>query len=363
MPVAIACPKCQTKYKLPDSAMGKQLKCKSCGAVFKTKAPAGMNSANTIANTIEMSDTPKQAPAPSRKELAELGIGDLQTTGDVFAGTSLPPGQMGLGSVVADPGFADFDMAREEVEEEKDSGMNDVLTNPYLTPGGGKQLKKKKGAKKPFVNDTPYNYKSLTLHAILVTVANAINIVITLAAIGFMFFGSVEPPESEEGLMAMLLGVGLILLALVLSSLLSIVFLMIFMYRANANARSLGAEGFANSPWWCVFGWLIPFLNIVQPFNAMSEIARAARKPRGKSWERLSTPGMVTGWWACFLSGGFVSNLAGRLIDNEVIDGLTGQLLGLAGFILSIVAIVMLILVVWDIAKRQSETAEKAGVA
>ena len=362
MPVAIACPKCKTKYKLPDSAMGKQLKCKSCGAVFKTKVQAPTN-ANTIANTIDMGDSPTAAPQPSLQELAELGIGDLKQAGDVFAGTAMPPGQMSLGSVVEDPGFADFDLAREEVAEEKEDGMSAVLKNPYLSPGGGKQLKKNKGPRKAFVNDTPYTYKSLTLHAWLATVAIAINIMVTVGAIGFLFFGNIQPADNAEGLWAIIIGIGLTVLVFIVSSLVYIIMTMIFMYRANANARSIGAKELANSPWWCVWGWLIPFLNLVQPFNAMSEISRAARKPRGKSWQSISTPVMVSAWWACLLIGNVAQNLAGRLLEREIISDTVGIVITTIGFGLVTVAGVLLILVIWDITKRQAETASKAGVA
>ena len=39
MPVKIACPKCSKKYTLPDSALGKAVKCKACETTFRTKAP------------------------------------------------------------------------------------------------------------------------------------------------------------------------------------------------------------------------------------------------------------------------------------------------------------------------------------
>ena len=38
MPAVITCPKCKTKFKLPDKLIGKAIKCSSCGTAFKTKA-------------------------------------------------------------------------------------------------------------------------------------------------------------------------------------------------------------------------------------------------------------------------------------------------------------------------------------
>ncbi len=290
-----------------------------------------------------------------------MGIGDLKKSGDVFAGAAIPPGQS-LGSVVQDPGFGDFDVASEEASEEKDSGMGAVLTNPYLSPGGGKPLKKK-SSKKPFVNDTPYTYKSLSLLAWLATVAIAINILIGLGAIGYFLFGNPGAVTDKEGIMAMLVGIALVLLIFVLSWMFHTIMTMIFMYRANANARSLGARELANSPWWCVFGWIIPFLNLVQPFRAMSEIARAARKPRGKGWQSLSTPGLVIGWWACLIFASIAWSVSDRLVEEEMISDSIGSIISMVAFGLSTISNVLLILTIWDITKRQNENAEKAGVA
>ena len=39
MPVKIACPKCSKNYTLPDSALGKAVKCKACGTAFRTRKP------------------------------------------------------------------------------------------------------------------------------------------------------------------------------------------------------------------------------------------------------------------------------------------------------------------------------------
>lgn len=289
-----------------------------------------------------------------------MGIGDLKKSGDVFAGAAIPPGQS-LGSVVQDPGFGDFDVAREEASEEKDTAMGAVLANPYLSPSGGKPLKKK-SSKKPFVNDTPYTYKSLSLLAWLATVATAINILIGLGAIGYRLFGNFEVAPDEEGIMAFLVGIALVLLIFALSWLLSTIMTMIFMYRANANARSLGARELANSPWWCVFGWIIPFLNLVLPFLAMSEIARAARKPRGKGWQSLSTPGLVTGWWACLIIGVIAQRVSDRLLKYEIISSSNNSIIWMVSFGLIAIANIFLILTIWDITKRQNENAEKAGV-
>jgi hypothetical protein len=42
MPLVIACPSCKAKLKAPDNAVGKAVKCPSCGTAIAVKAPAGV---------------------------------------------------------------------------------------------------------------------------------------------------------------------------------------------------------------------------------------------------------------------------------------------------------------------------------
>lgn len=146
MPVAIACPKCQTRYAIPEQNLGKPVRCKSCGAVFKTKAPA--KQPQPAGQAAAKSKVPQQA---SKSELAEFGIdGPIGKQADIFAGASAPPQHGGnpLGNFqLEDPGFADVSQVQYEVEQESTSGpegMDAILNNPYLTPASGSDKKKKR---------------------------------------------------------------------------------------------------------------------------------------------------------------------------------------------------------------------------
>lgn len=148
MPVAIACPKCQSRYSLPENALGKPVKCKSCGTVFKTKSPAQQapgkpNAPQPTAQAGQPAAKASRSPSAS-PELAKFGIdGPIGRPADIFAGTSAPPPQMGnpLGNfVLDDPGFADLSIVQEEVEQEKadDDGMSSILKNPYMSAAKSK---------------------------------------------------------------------------------------------------------------------------------------------------------------------------------------------------------------------------------
>jgi hypothetical protein len=70
MSVIVSCPKCQRKLKIEDSALGKQIKCPGCAAIFATKAPAGAvpppapKAAAPTVKTAPVAAPKKPAPPP-----------------------------------------------------------------------------------------------------------------------------------------------------------------------------------------------------------------------------------------------------------------------------------------------------------
>ena len=82
MPLVVACPKCNAKFKLPDQLIGKPIQCKACQARFQVGKPrkalpdqsAGKAGTAVATSTI----TPEQ-----RAEMARLGVdGPLQSRPD-----------------------------------------------------------------------------------------------------------------------------------------------------------------------------------------------------------------------------------------------------------------------------------------
>ncbi len=205
MPATIACPKCKTKYQLPDSALGKAIKCKKCGAGFRTKAPG--------AGQAGSKPQQPQKPQPSQKEMAQFGIeGPLKRQADIFA--SPPPAQRGpnpLGNfVLEDPGFADLATARQEVEEEfgGESGMEAIISNPYASVGG-----RKKNAK-PDVDFSGYNVARIGMTIIYYSWIFMLVSPVLMFLLGLIAF-LVPPTIPVIGFIGSIVG-GLIMLALVL---------------------------------------------------------------------------------------------------------------------------------------------------
>lgn len=143
MPVAVACPKCKKKYSLPDKMLGKVVKCSKCEAKFKTpagNAPAGNAKAGQTRKAAANPQRPKAQAASNAQaaEMKKLGIdGPIQRAPELFDSRAKSPrrGEADplANHVVGDPGFAQVDMPREEVEETVDP-LAEMYANPAIEP-------------------------------------------------------------------------------------------------------------------------------------------------------------------------------------------------------------------------------------
>ncbi len=98
------------------------------------------------------------------------------------------------------------------------------------------------------------------------------------------------------------LGVGIALIAL----------FCLWIPRANRNARALGAKGMRFTPEWCVLWYLIPILNLFQPYRAMREIWLASDPADGTRWREQRVSLLLPLWWALWLACLFANFAAYR---------------------------------------------------
>jgi len=103
----------------------------------------------------------------------------------------------------------------------------------------------------------------------------------------------------------LLQGVGIVSLITFIASALLIV---PWIYRANDNARQLGAENMSYTPAWSIAYYVIPIFNLWKPYQAMKEIWIASDNPG--SGRTGKTPPILPLWWGLWL----ISNLLGQSI-------------------------------------------------
>ena len=103
----------------------------------------------------------------------------------------------------------------------------------------------------------------------------------------------------------------------------TLVTLMRWIYRANLNARGLGAQGMTFTPGWSVGWYFVPIANLWKPYQAMKEIWQASCNPR--AWSTITEASQVGTWWTLFLLSTILGNLAFRL---SLMEGAELALLG-----------------------------------
>jgi len=97
--------------------------------------------------------------------------------------------------------------------------------------------------------------------------------------------------------------------------------ILMWIYRANTNARALGATSMRFTPGWSVGWYFIPIANLWKPYQAMKEIWKASANPRNPNAAQRSP--LLPWWWGLWIGSGILGNAVFRLsIAAEKIDEL-----------------------------------------
>ena len=122
-----------------------------------------------------------------------------------------------------------------------------------------------------------------------------------------------------------------------------------WVYRANRNARVLGASGMFFSPAWAVAVGFIPVVNLIGPYRAVKEIYQASSRTAGAAWSMEPVPIVLPMWWALW-----ISSLAWNLVPYATLTA-SSAVWGQAILeVLRALAALLLIIVVRSIERRQA---------
>lgn len=101
---------------------------------------------------------------------------------------------------------------------------------------------------------------------------------------------------------------------------LSMIPVLLWIYTAHANLRTVGVPGLRHSPAWATFSFFVPVANLFVPFVAMRELAnRSAGEPEHFA---DSTVDDVTSWWSCFIVAGLLGAMVGATMVVDAVPGL-----------------------------------------
>lgn len=127
MPVPISCPSCNKRYHLPETMLGKSVRCKQCNTAF---VAGGAQPAAQVASR------PNDL---SQEQMNEFGIeGNIAPEPEIFGAPSGPAAGAALGNYAGeDPGFGGGDMKIPLPSSTAGDNTNPyaaVLNNPALRP-------------------------------------------------------------------------------------------------------------------------------------------------------------------------------------------------------------------------------------
>lgn len=119
-----------------------------------------------------------------------------------------------------------------------------------------------------------------------------------------------------------------------------------WIYRANENARQLGAQNMEYSPGWSIGYYFIPILTLWKPYQAMKEIWKTSHNP--DDWATAKVGHIVGIWWFFWIANSMLGQATFRMAKNaeEIQDFLNANIVSqLSEFVAIPLAIVTLILV------------------
>lgn len=123
-----------------------------------------------------------------------------------------------------------------------------------------------------------------------------------------------------------------------------------WLYRANANARALGATDLMGSPGLSVAWFFIPLAFLFMPYVVVRDTWRASLNP--KDWQGQGTPPSVILWWICFLGAAIAGTISFRL-GWEASDDLY-QAVGVADLANNLLSIPAALLGAWIVGRVQA---------
>ncbi len=94
-----------------------------------------------------------------------------------------------------------------------------------------------------------------------------------------------------------------------LINIVTIVIFLIWINRANKNARALGAKNMKFSPGWCVGWWFIPIASLWKPYQVVREIWKTSKSLDNWQTQENST---ISLWWSLWIITGILKQIIVR---------------------------------------------------
>jgi len=143
----------------------------------------------------------------------------------------------------------------------------------------------------------------------------------------------------------------------------TVVFFLMWLYRAHSNLSHLRPTDLQFTSGWAVGWWFIPFANLVKPFQAVREVwwesdPEVDDGPSFLSASLHSAPTFMGVWWAFWIASNILSNISGRVFDpDDISTVVVSGFVFIATGVLTAAAAGLAIYVVKDTTTRQEARA------
>jgi len=178
---------------------------------------------------------------------------------------------------------------------------------------------------------------------------------------------STQPSGPTE--LALVLSVVLVGLAYVAAFVVCVVLFCVWVYRANRNARALGAEGMEYTPGLAVGWFFVPLFNLFKPYFAVREIYQASDPDAGIAeepgaalsthWSNAPVAPQLKLWWLAWILSNLLDSASLRFSLNGA-DALSAWL-SVIGAALVTPCTLLAIWMILEIRDRQARRAERVA--
>lgn len=141
-----------------------------------------------------------------------------------------------------------------------------------------------------------------------------------------------------------------------------LIVLLVWVYRANRNAKALGAADMKYSPGLAAGCFFIPFFNLVMPYRALQEIWRASGTDA--DWKTSRRLAAVGWWWGLWLASAILAQYATILTKRvqSIPQAESASVAYIVQIIIETLAYIALLTMIVRIAARQEQKANIASV-
>lgn len=141
------------------------------------------------------------------------------------------------------------------------------------------------------------------------------------------------------------------------------IFVLVWTYRAGANAHALAQRPLKYSPGWAVGWYFIPIANLIKPYLALKEFWYMSKDPARAPPENGEA--LIVAWWLTWVVTNLFANVAGRyyLRAEDLEPMLRANALMMASDALEIPLTLLLLAVMWRLRRMQLQTHAAARVA